>query len=473
MPPQSTSERAGRVARRARRWLKRNAAGVKRICYYYNHADEDPLACTDLIGRLPALETVELGLPEQLHPDDLGCLVKALAGCPRLKALDLSPVKDEDEEDEEGLQPYPAAGHAPAFAQLRSLTRLSLAFGEAGPTMSPAMLDAIVRLEGLVELELDSSKPITLPAALGRLKRLRELDLTGFNPCVLEAGSLNLPNLTGLSFNGCKFVGREAVLPGVTALHSLKHISFLGCWPGPRFFDHLLVQLPQLEKMNMSTTVPCRGGACAWLSRLPANMGSLSSTLLKLDFSGHCLADFPLALTQLTALECLDARENEFAVLPAGITALSRLTELRLGRCVLSNDPAQVHEKRPLDVRALGDLSGFPALRELTLALCEVTLCRSFLGAVRHASLASLRFSVAHPAPDSMAVVLQLGLELKKLDRGSVLQLANDGRFYLLVCHALRASGGRAPFEKFLKALNMYGAAWHAPRDLNAGGGYF
>ena len=469
------------MARRTRRWLARSAAGVKRICYY-SFSDEAILACTSLIGCLPALETVELGLPELLDADDLGCLVEALACCRRLKALDLTASYDEDEEDEEdeealqpysALQPYPASGCAPAFAKLRSLTMLSLAFGKAGPTMSPAMLDAIAHLKRLEELELDSPKPITLPATLGRLKRLRELDVTNCNPCVLEAGCLNLPNLTSICFHGCKFVEREAVLPGVTALQSLKHISFMDCWPGPRFFDHHLVQLPQLQEMIVSTTVPCHDGACAWLSKPPADMGSLSSTLLELDFRGQCLADFPLALTQLTALECLDASENEFAALPAGITALSRLTELRLGRCVLYKDPAQVHEKRPLDVRAVGDLSGFPALRELKLALCEVTLCRSFLGAVRHASLASLCFSVAHPAPDSMAVVLQLGLELKKLDRGSVLQLANDGRFYLVICHALLDSGGRAPFENFIRALNMCGAAWHAPRGLNAGGGYF
>ena len=63
-------------------------------------------------------------------------------------------------------------------------------------------------------------------------------------------------------------------------------------------------------------------------------MGSLSATLLHLDISGHMGTRFPLALTQLVALEHLSARGNEFAELPAGITALSRLTELMLGRVI-------------------------------------------------------------------------------------------------------------------------------------------
>ena len=35
-------------------------------------------------------------------------------------------------------------------------------------------------------------------------------------------------------------------------------------------------------------------------------------------------------------------------------------------------DPYQLHDKRSLDVRALGDLSGFTALCKLTFVSCEV-----------------------------------------------------------------------------------------------------
>ena len=136
-----------------------------------------------------------------------------------------------------------------------------------------------------------------------------------------------------------------------------------------------------------------------WLLRLPADMGLLSSSLLYLDLSGLELTRFPLAVTQLVAIRFLDVRKNKFSELPAGLTALSRLTELRLGRVMSDRDPLQLQVKRPLDVRALGDLTGFPALRELTLDFCEVMLSPSLLGAVRHASLANLCFCSAHPAP--------------------------------------------------------------------------
>ena len=46
----------------------------------------------------------------------------------------------------------------------------------------------------------------------------------------------------------------------------------------------------------------------------------------------------------------------------------------------------------PLDVRALGDLSGFPALCRLYIAFCEVRLCESVVGAVGHARLKRLHF---------------------------------------------------------------------------------
>ena len=84
----------------------------------------------------------------------------------------------------------------------------------------------------------------------------------------------------------------------------------------------------------------------------------------------------------------------------------------------------QLHEKRPLNAVALGDLSGFPALRELSFSFCEVKLCLSVLGgAARHASLACMSFHFAHPAPECARMVLQLSQELRQ--RG-MLDLTDD-----------------------------------------------
>ena len=154
-------------------------------------------------------------------------------------------------------------------------------------------------------------------------------------------------------------------------------------------------------------------------------MGLLSLSLVDLELSGLGLAHFLHALTQLVALEVLNAIGNNFAQLPAGVTALSRLTVLTLGRRVSRDDRLQLHEKRPLNVVALGDLSGFPALRELTFCFCEVVLCMSLPGgAVQHACLASICFCNAHPAPECALMVLQLSQALRRTRRGSVVSSA-------------------------------------------------
>ena len=88
-------------------------------------------------------------------------------------------------------------------------------------------------------------------------------------------------------------------------------------------------------------------------------------------------------------------------------------------------DPVQVHEKHLLGARALGDLSGFPALRKLSFQGLEVMLCASMLGAVRHASLTSISFDRTE-APECAVMVLQLSQALRRLGRGSVLRFADS-----------------------------------------------
>ena len=308
-------------------------------------------------------------------------------------------------------------------------------------------------IEDLEELE----ERAVVPAALGRLKALRSLQLHGSEECVLKPGCLNLPNLLSLELLGWDFKNAE-VLRGASALQSLTRIEFSG-GDGPRFFDRQLVALPRLQHVIYQTLAPCHGGACSWLSELPADMGALRSTLQHIDCRGHALTHFPLALTQLAALECLRATDNDFAELPAAVTALSRLTELRLGRRMTSMDPFQLHERRRLDVRALGDLSGFPALCTLSFDSCEVVLCKSMQGASRHARLTSLSFRLAHPAPECGPAVLQLSQALRQLGRGSVLKLASDayGLPNYWLQSGLESAQGRAPFQAFRAALEASG----------------
>ena len=109
----------------------------------------------------------------------------------------------------------------------------------------------------------------------------------------------------------------------------------------------------------------------------------------------------------------------------------------------------QLHDKRPLDVRALGDLSAFPALRELTFDFCEVILSHSMLETVRHSSLTTVCFCNAYPAPECALMVLQLSQALRGLGRGRVVSEAWPYSRALQNLHA--------PCQKFKIALEACG----------------
>ena len=503
LPADGESWPAVLAACAARRWLARNASGVTDI--RSPHSSVSP-AIISLVACLPALERVKLDLPGALASDNLNRLLEALAWCPRLRALDVC-VRGTDEDegesssDDEEWKRGDAADRlklspdARALAKLPNLTRLALCFHGCRVHYSiiAGVASSLVLLTGLAELSvglptyfiptqtqrelLCEYGRVVVPAALGQLKGLRSLEITNFKPCDLEAGCFDLPKLRSLAFRGCRIQGRKRiqgaeVLPGVTALQSLTRIEFSG-GEGPSFFDPQLVQLPLLQHMVFQS------GPNIWylpavLSSPPADMGSLSCSLLHLDFRGHRLRNFPLILTQLVALKCLNASENEFAELPAVITALSRLTELWLGGTMPRIDRhahqahAQLHGKCSLDARAPGDLSGFPALCELTFDHCEVVLCESMQGAVRHASLASLIFCVAHPAPECAAMVLQLSQALRRLRRGRVLRFVNVKREDMFCEYNQVLEDPRMPFHKFQGSVGGMRAvrcsfAGHAP----------
>ena len=100
------NERASLAVCAARRWLARNAAGRKRI---RSHTYIDIQAYVSLVSCLPALQVVELRplsppweagsfAPPPGVPGDLGCLLEALACCPRLEALVLGQSGGEQDE---------------------------------------------------------------------------------------------------------------------------------------------------------------------------------------------------------------------------------------------------------------------------------------------------------------------------------------------------------------------------------------
>ena len=382
--------------------------------------------------------------------EDLSCLLEALAWWPHLGTLCLSVFPPEAVQANDDLHwPFPA----PALAKLSSLTSLALTFNDEPSTLAD-VVGALASLTGLVDVYLALCKYADVhlvPAALGQLQALQSLEFDGMRECVLEGGCLDLPELQCLKFTSC-YVSDADVLPGVSALQCLTSIEFSGGL-GPVTLDPQLAHLPGLQRLVFSQELAPDLLQPPGPLRLPADMGSLSSTLLHLDISGHMGTRFPLSLTQLVALEHLNAKENGFAELPAGITALTRLTELMLGRVfVYDEDPLQLREKRPLDVRALGDLYRFPGLRKLTFDSCKVMLCCSVLGAVRHASLTSLCFCNAHPAPECAPAVLQVSQELWLERRGSVLRAVCE-ELSDYIYGALRDAQGCAPCQLFMADL--------------------
>ena len=378
----------------------------------------------------------------------MGSLLEALAWCRSLRALDLHAVYHEDDaEDAHAWQPFPASGCA-ALAKLQRLTELDLSFRTGDRFPLTHIVYPLVALTGLVVLNLSMSSG-TLPAALGQLKGLQSLQLLGIHPCVLEAGCLNLPNLQSLVVICCCFEHAE-MLPSITALQSLTFIHFAGTQGLPVFAQ--LIHLPQLEHMRFHDIDSYYRDEGLETARLPADMGFLCSALLRLSFHGHNVTQFPLALTQLVALQWLSVDMNDFTELPTATTALSRLVKLDLGRHMSIGDPLQLHDKQPLDVCALGDLSAFPALRELSFSFCEVLFCESLLNAVQHPSLVKILFRVAHPAPECAPMVLQLSKELKKLKRGSVLGFAST-EWNTSITHMLQEAQGCSPYQRFMAAV--------------------
>ena len=386
--------------------------------------------------------------------EDLGSLLEALAWCPRLRALDLYMsggiqfIPGSDYAYEEAYVPFPA----PALANLSSLTSLGLSFDDNDSCSLADVVGALVALTDLAQLSIGFPKYANIqlvPAALGQLKALQSLKVSCMQNCVLEPGCLELPNLQSLEFSQCNIPGAEVVLPGVSALQFLRCIEFFES-DGPVTFYPELTQAPGLQRLVLSRMDEPDDELDLGPLRLPADMGPLRSTLLHLDISGNLGTRFPLSLTQLVALEHLNTRKNGFAKLPAGITALSRLTELVLGRILVYDEHPQLHGKRVLDARALGDLSRFPRLRSLTFESCKVMLHRSVLGAAQHASLTSLCFDEAHPALKCAPAVLQLSQELWRLGRGSVLKCLCSLRYSQ---GGLQAAQRHAPCQKFTADL--------------------
>lgn len=184
--------------------MARNAAGVKVIRTW---TSVPASACMSLVSCLPGLEDVNLSMSQAVMANDLGCLLEALAWCPRLRALDLSIYRGEED-----MLPV-----VPALAKLRSLTKLALSFGRVDSPLLDSVARALVSLPGLAVLKLANPgfarkaagvpEAAIVPTALRQLKGLRSLEFAGLHQCALQAGCLDLPNPSSLVFRQLQLQG--------------------------------------------------------------------------------------------------------------------------------------------------------------------------------------------------------------------------------------------------------------------------
>ena len=193
-----------------------------------------------------------------------------------------------------------------AFAKLRSLTELALILQGIRLRVPCAdVVDALVPLTGLAELTL-ILEPAVVPAALGQLKGLRSLEIRMLATLVSSRRDASTcPTCKAwnprLCARGCSMYCRASPLFRASRASVLRR-------PGTAVLCSACTAAYACSTGSLKYT-----GRVVWArlgrSRLPADMGALSYATTPYH-TGHSLTQFPLALTQLVALERLDAAET-------------------------------------------------------------------------------------------------------------------------------------------------------------------
>ena len=301
-------------------------------------------------------------------------------------------------------------------------------------------LAGLSRLRTLT-LSLDiACQGATLPACVSRLVQLTSLSLERLRGLRCAPGWARLPALECLTFEWCGFSGDgEAALPGMDSLVSLTSLSVAEC-SGLHVLPTSLWRLSQLRCLFH------------WTRRL-APVASLPATapcfpfLDSLSLSSN-LPTWPACVLAMTRLADLDLTGSCFERLPEGVSALTALTWLGLGRHYA---PGEVGGS--LDVRALGDLACFPNLCGLSFDHCSVLFDSSFSPAVAHPCLEHLVLIKSYPAcgPSCRAFLVY------------VVALMQQGRADMLL-HGLGSivqGAGQQDSQSFRGALQAVGFALH------------
>jgi len=452
----------------ARKWLQVHGGAVKRVRNVRVRDDEEEcVPGRDLAGRLstllaslPALTSIGglvlefTGTTAAAHQAFLAGAARAIARCSSLQQLDLLIQLDA------GLAGQPPLALVRELASVRTLEDLSLIFeaGRAGRADWPApfsLAHLVAGLAGLPRLRAlylmveddDFGVGATLPACVSRLAQLTRLTLSGFQGLCCERGWARLPALAELCFDECLFASDgESALPGMAGLVALTSFTVWKC-PSLRMLPASLWGLTQLRYLAHGGDYSGLGLAphdALPFTFVPAGGAPCFASLTDLMLAGSRLQAFPTGALAATRLTHLDLMDCCFEQLPEGVSVLTGLEDLCLGRHAAVDSGVG----GTLDARALGSLAGFPSLRRLQVFNSEVLLCPSFQAAAAHPRLERLQLSVSYPAPGpSFRAVL-----------GFVTGLLQRGRPDVLELHRSVVTGaGRRNSRNFRAALEGWG----------------
>jgi hypothetical protein len=410
-----------------------------------------------LLASLPALRSVEElrlrptpGAAPEATQACLAGATHALARCASLQHLDVDISLD----DRQAGQLAAALGRLLATVQ-RPLEGLRLSVNTVPHVPATARLTRLVAgLAGLAQLRMlnlnleHGWREATLPACLSCLAQLTSLRLSGLNGLRCAPGWARLPLLADLEFSECAFAADgEAALPGMDALASLTRLELWDC-PSLRTLPASLWALSQLRSLHHSVDA-CHLDDLARnelpVASLPACAPSFAS-FTQLGLQGHNLSSFPAAVLTMRRLTYLDLAQCYFSQLPEGVSVLTALETLCLGRH--NAGPIARAIGGAIDARALGSLAGFPNLQRLRFVTCSVLFCPSFQAAAAHPRLSSLELFISYPASGPSCLAF-LGFA------GGLLQQGRTGVLEMEVC--IVEGEGQQDSRNFRAALKAVG----------------
>ena len=380
-----------------------------------------------LLASLPVLMSIDLFLCTGTYPTPTAAAVRAflagaaraIARCSCLQTLRLYISLHA------GLADQVPEGLVRKLASVRTLEEVILDFsvsadrpGQTAIT-SLSLAHLVAGLAGLPRLRVlrlavnGAGKYAVLPACVSRMAQLTSLSLHGFHGLRCAPGWARMPALARLKFQDCVFVcDGEAALPDMHALVSLTRLDVKGC-PSLCALPTSLWRLSQLCRIvhqpyrwaSVSSSELPIGG-------LPTGGAPCSASLTHLTLAYHNLRAFPQGILVMKRLKHLDLSHSCFEQLPAGVSALTSLEKLHLGRHPTYDSDIG----GTLDARALGSLAGFPDLRGLGFTSCRINFDMSIQDAADHPRLEWLQLRTAYPVvgPSSGAFLVFVGRLLQQ-----------------------------------------------------------